>query len=169
MIANGTEGGASDRRSSAGAHPNDSKTEALLTTVLLGTDGSAEAALAARAASDLADRSGAELHVLHAWDAEVRGAYMITLPGARENWCEQQASETLAEQIRLIERDGGAVAGAHLRRGDATGTICELAEELNADLVVLGSRGLGPLRRLAGRSEERRVGKECRSRWSPYH
>ena len=24
-------------------------------------------------------------------------------------------------------------------------------------------------RRLAGRSEERRVGKECRSRWSPYH
>ena len=26
--------------------------------------------------------------------------------------------------------------------------------------------GRGPL---AGRSEERRVGKECRSRWSPYH
>ena len=25
------------------------------------------------------------------------------------------------------------------------------------------------LRRLAYRSEERRVGKECRSRWSPYH
>ena len=24
-------------------------------------------------------------------------------------------------------------------------------------------------RRLLGRSEERRVGKECRSRWSPYH
>src|SRR3989442_6460771 len=28
----------------------------------------------------------------------------------------------------------------------------------------------GPARRpVAGRSEERRVGKECRSRWSPYH
>src|SRR2546430_4421204 len=27
----------------------------------------------------------------------------------------------------------------------------------------------GKIRRLAGRSEERRVGKECRSRWSPYH
>ena len=26
-----------------------------------------------------------------------------------------------------------------------------------------------PLRELVGRSEERRVGKECRSRWSPYH
>ena len=25
------------------------------------------------------------------------------------------------------------------------------------------------LRRVTARSEERRVGKECRSRWSPYH
>ena len=27
----------------------------------------------------------------------------------------------------------------------------------------------GEIRIFAGRSEERRVGKECRSRWSPYH
>ena len=26
-----------------------------------------------------------------------------------------------------------------------------------------------PLEAIGGRSEERRVGKECRSRWSPYH
>ena len=25
------------------------------------------------------------------------------------------------------------------------------------------------LKKISGRSEERRVGKECRSRWSPYH
>src|SRR3712207_3439076 len=39
------------------------------------------------------------------------------------------------------------------------------------------SKGIGGLRRAQagyyerrfGRSEERRVGKECRSRWSPYH
>src|ERR1039457_3253516 len=30
-------------------------------------------------------------------------------------------------------------------------------------------RILGVLQRIALRSEERRVGKECRSRWSPYH
>src|SRR2546426_11822364 len=34
-------------------------------------------------------------------------------------------------------------------------------------LVTLG--GDGTLLRGARRSEERRVGKECRSRWSPYH
>ena len=32
-------------------------------------------------------------------------------------------------------------------------------------IAVLGMAALI----LAGRSEERRVGKECRSRWSPYH
>src|SRR5688572_33302766 len=34
--------------------------------------------------------------------------------------------------------------------------------------LLEGSREEG-LRQIARRSEERRVGKECRSRWSPYH
>ena len=32
-------------------------------------------------------------------------------------------------------------------------------------LLVIGA----PIALCLGRSEERRVGKECRSRWSPYH
>ena len=37
--------------------------------------------------------------------------------------------------------------------------------------VVAGFQGISPEGRITtlGRSEERRVGKECRSRWSPYH
>src|SRR5258706_9877665 len=31
------------------------------------------------------------------------------------------------------------------------------------------SKDLAAMLRAGGRSEERRVGKECRSRWSPYH
>src|SRR5438876_10343388 len=34
---------------------------------------------------------------------------------------------------------------------------------------VVGRVGAPPQRPVAVRSEERRVGKECRSRWSPYH
>ena len=37
--------------------------------------------------------------------------------------------------------------------------------ELNMELVGVGFRAEA----LPNRSEERRVGKECRSRWSPYH
>src|SRR5256886_14550022 len=41
-----------------------------------------------------------------------------------------------------------------------------------SSLIVGGIVGMSRLRRRlppAWRSEERRVGKECRSRWSPYH
>ena len=36
-------------------------------------------------------------------------------------------------------------------------------------LLVLDHGSTDGSREMAGRSEERRVGKECRSRWSPYH
>src|SRR5688572_23925583 len=39
---------------------------------------------------------------------------------------------------------------------------------VDSHTTILGSP-LEDLREGGGRSEERRVGKECRSRWSPYH
>ena len=35
--------------------------------------------------------------------------------------------------------------------------------------LIIGASGSGKTTLLKMRSEERRVGKECRSRWSPYH
>ena len=36
--------------------------------------------------------------------------------------------------------------------------------------LLIGKKGTGKTKKLISlRSEERRVGKECRSRWSPYH
>ena len=40
---------------------------------------------------------------------------------------------------------------------------------LTAGLELEGINNLGTLQKKVLRSEERRVGKECRSRWSPYH
>ena len=57
----------------------------------------------------------------------------------------------------------------------------ELAIKTKTDLVKLAKRKFGLVLKpaltkdemisliLKARSEERRVGKECRSRWSPYH
>src|SRR2546429_3950032 len=41
----------------------------------------------------------------------------------------------------------------------------------NVPLTLMTARAVGALKAMLerGRSEERRVGKECRSRWSPYH
>ena len=52
-----------------------------------------------------------------------------------------------------------------------------LKEELGLDSIMQAPRiekitlnmGVGEAKTESKRSEERRVGKECRSRWSPYH
>src|SRR2546428_12747674 len=45
----------------------------------------------------------------------------------------------------------------------------EAVEKLNHLCVTVGKDRVEIAELHAGRSEERRVGKECRSRWSPYH
>src|SRR2546429_4321855 len=68
------------------------------------------------------------------------------------------------------------IASRHLPHGsgdvglhEAAGPVHEVQEGLV--LHPRGHRAAAEARRRAadGRSEERRVGKECRSRWSPYH
>ena len=52
-------------------------------------------------------------------------------------------------------------------KSDGIITRNEYTNEANVDLTTLVS--VGDTMEAKVRSEERRVGKECRSRWSPYH
>ena len=53
---------------------------------------------------------------------------------------------------------------------DATAYFVDAWQRAILTLDVLRERGNQYLEHeKSGRSEERRVGKECRSRWSPYH
>jgi nucleotide-binding universal stress UspA family protein len=58
------------------------------------------------------------------------------------------AGELLDEQAERLRNAGGTVAGAHLRKGRPAEEITKLAEELNVGLVIIGSRGLGAMKRL---------------------
>ena len=44
-----------------------------------------------------------------------------------------------------------------------------LVKATKVAIIGYGSQGHAHALNLRDRSEERRVGKECRSRWSPYH
>ena len=46
----------------------------------------------------------------------------------------------IAGQVELIEDEGADVAEAHLREGPAVDEILDLAEEVGADLIVIGNR-----------------------------
>jgi nucleotide-binding universal stress UspA family protein len=56
--------------------------------------------------------------------------------------------ELLRKQSWRVKAAGGTVARTHLRMGEVDLEIVALAEELQADLIVMGSRGLGGLRRV---------------------
>ena len=116
--------------------------------ILLATDGSDDAALAARAAVDLSKRTGAELHLVHARRPLTHDAYPSLLPERYQAPYEQGARRVLEEQLGRIEQAGGTVAEAHLVLGRAADAILDLGERIGAELIVVGSRGLGRVRRL---------------------
>lgn len=112
--------------------------------IVLATDGSRQASLAARAATDVARHSGAQLHVIHAWKP-VPVAHFKALV---HDEMEREAREILEGQLAEIERLGGRVAGSHLKMEAPVDAILDLAGELGAGLVVMGSRGMGAVGRL---------------------
>ncbi len=114
------------------------------TTILLATDGSKEAQLAATTAADLANSTDSELHVVHV------GELMPTFLAQTESEpaeLEREARRRLDEELRRVEKAGGALKEAHLRLGRADEEIVEVAEDIDAGLIVLGSRGRGRIRR----------------------
>ena len=57
-----------------------------------------------------------------------------------------------------------------MKQTELKGIITPILTPMNADESINTDELRTQIDRLIdGRSEERRVGKECRSRWSPYH
>ena len=131
------------------------------TKILLATDGSEDAAHATEVAVELSKITGSELHVVYVG----KDAYSETLaypestdPGWVEGedpvlikelgqQYEQMARRILDAEVEKVLAVGGTVAQAHLRMGTAATEITDLAEEMSLELVVVGSRGLGGIRR----------------------
>ena len=120
--------------------------------ILLATDGSEEAALAAQSVADLAARTGSELHVVHVGETLGPGysGYMGyeegVLPSAQED-LQRQAQEVLEAQVERIAVAEGLRVQSHLRLERPDKEIVALGEEIGAELIVIGSRGLGGVRR----------------------
>jgi nucleotide-binding universal stress UspA family protein len=122
------------------------------TKILLATDGSQDAELAATTAVDLAKTTGSELHVVTVFPgpAYVLPYYETHFPEAAQRLRREARKERqpiLDERVERIREAGGSVAQAHIREGETAAEIVSLAEELEAGLIAIGSRGLGGLRR----------------------
>jgi nucleotide-binding universal stress UspA family protein len=118
------------------------------TTILVATDGSREAELAAGTAAELAEKTDSELHVVHVgelpfvYHPERHGVYRVDYERAVA-----EAQRLLDAQVEKIKAAGAKIAQAHLRMGRADEEILGLAESMGVGLVVMGTRGHGRIRR----------------------
>jgi nucleotide-binding universal stress UspA family protein len=114
----------------------------MISTVAVGTDGSGTASEAVQTAADLARRFDAKLVLLSAFqdtpgsrrggaDAEVQWAVS---PSA-------QVREILARSESELQR-AGIDCSTRVDEGDPADVLVRLAEECDADLLVIGNKGM---------------------------
>ncbi len=118
-------------------------------TILVALDGSPREPAVLRHAIELAARTGARVQLCHAVTIP------IGLPDTVWSVPIAQLDATLVADAerRLAEAAAGhgpAIAGTHVRIGQAADVVVDLAKEIGAELVVIGAHGYGPIERLIG-------------------
>lgn len=119
--------------------------------IVVGTDGSDTAAEAVRQATELAKTTGAKLEVVSAYEP---------VPASRLREESQEVPGDVAyavgprEDVGVIldaaagdAKQEGVEVNTHPREGDPADAILDVAEEVKADLVVVGNKGMTGARR----------------------
>ena len=112
------------------------------TQILVGTDGSVTADAAVARAGQAARTAGARLHVVTAIDGPARGHRESEVP-TELAWAAtpgRRADEILRRAARIVGAD--VEVELHSRPGDAADVLVDLADELDADLIVVGNKGM---------------------------
>ena len=116
-----------------------------LNRILLATYGSEGTEFAAYTAIRLANSAGCELHLVYVERLPRYPAYapisVRHLEWELHEGAERAGLERLWELDRNVRIAGGTVAGAHLRIGEVAEEVVDLAEELEVDLIVVGTWG----------------------------
>lgn len=118
--------------------------------IVVGTDGSETANEAVRRAADLARTAGASLDIVSAYEpvapARLREE-AVEVPKDIE-WTvnpREDVDHTLTEATQLAGE--GLEVVAHARQGNPADAILDVAEEVGADLIVVGNKGMTGARR----------------------
>ena len=115
-------------------------------TIVVGVDGSEGSIAALRFAIDEAKTRGAEIKAVNVWHVPVAayGSGLAPIPVDESDY-EQLGKSALDSALAKVDANGVTITPI-LREGQATEVL--VAEAKNADLLVVGSRGLGGFRGL---------------------
>jgi len=113
-------------------------------TIVVGTDGSDSAKRAVGEAVRMATALGAELHVVSAFEP-VRGVRIAGAPeGAAKVWAplpDADVEATLSEAEALVRMKNLTVK-THALRKDPADALLEVADKVDANMIVVGNKGM---------------------------
>lgn len=135
---------------------------AFATHILVPTDFSQAAALALDAAATLARELGAKLTLVHVHDPEaLHPPASVGWSQAQQDKLEREIERTIRESFDEVERE--QLAGVKVedkvivRDASAARGICDYAQKIGADLIVIGTHGRTGLKHLMIGSVAERV------------
>jgi nucleotide-binding universal stress UspA family protein len=120
-------------------------------SIVVGTDGSETAGEAVRQATELAKAVGAKIHLVSAFEPVGNQRLREERQQVPEDmsWMVNQREDvdaTLRDAAEQIQGDGVDVE-TYARQGDPADAILDVAEEKNADLIVVGNKGMSGAKR----------------------
>lgn len=116
----------------------------MFTKVMWATDGSEHADRAMTYAVQVAKSDGAELHVVHVVEKLVSGR----ASGLDAFGNEDEIKAKVEQQATTVAADSDVRTSIHIAAGLSTriaDRIAEIAQDVDADLIVVGTRGHGAL------------------------
>jgi universal stress protein A len=118
-------------------------------TILVATDFSEHADYALEYAAQLASRLDATIHLVHAITIQPMGVpeMGVAYSAITIETMTKQAQDALDARVARY-RDRVAIAPTRLEVGDARDVIDRAAEQLGADLIVMGTHGRRGIRRI---------------------
>ena len=119
----------------------------MFSTVVVGADDSSTAREAVMIAADVAQSGGAVLHIVTAYDP--KSVRADDLP-EELRFSAMHPAEALLRRLSVLVRERGLEPVVHAAEGDPVDAIVAVAESVDADLIVVGNRGMKGVRRVLG-------------------
>jgi len=131
--------------------------------IVVGTDGSPRAGVAVKAALELPKSDGGTLHLVHV----VRPASMLGIeygdPSAitAAHAAMREEGERICARVAGDAKSAGVATRIHNVEGDPADVLIKVAEAVDADLVVVGNRGMSGVKRFVLGSVPNKVAHHC--------
>jgi nucleotide-binding universal stress UspA family protein len=136
--------------------------------IVVGTDGSASAAIALNKACELANATGAELHIVYAtkpvsaMGLASPAEFSMAAPMAIAADANDEHAQHVCDGAAEFARDAGLSPEVHHVAGDPADALVRVAEDADADLIIVGNRGMSGARRFVLGSVPNKVSHHCR-------